>query len=132
MPETYTITTREVIQVFPANGAKAVFWDDSDPENLILYTLDCHFLGLATVTEKTYIKATYGQDYPSDEEPIRYNEIVAIDISDGYMQLFDEDSNFAGIAMPRQHIYKCLGKMPFKLRDKVKRLPPEAHCSEPA
>jgi hypothetical protein len=93
----------EVLSLCPANGVMAVFADDVEGGYELRADPLTH-LAVASCVEKTF----------EDERlvaEVKYNTVVGVDFCEGYMQICNEDCNFAGLLEPGQDIERAIGEL---------------------
>ena len=79
-------------------------------------------LGVVEVTQTTYRRAKDQGGRGVAVETSEYNSVVALELADGYWQVCNDCSNFAGIMREGQALGDCIGELDSTWR---KLLPPE-------
>lgn len=94
--------TFEILSVCPASNLKAVYAVESESQEgrFRLECQDVHFLGVVSVTEKTFLVGDKRDTLLSERNV--GNRVLGLSLDDGYFTVCDECSNFLGLIYPTQ------------------------------
>jgi hypothetical protein len=103
----------ELLQAFQCKGVLSVWAmeDENNPGKHKLEAIPIHFMAVAKVTTRYFQKPT-GANYRSVQqyrEPYTETRLVGLDLADGYFEVCEEASNFAGYCMEGDDISKATG-----------------------
>ncbi len=74
-------------------------------------------LGVAEVTAKTYRRPRGSKQPGVVVETAKYTSVVVLELTEGFWQVSNECSNFAGIMSEGQELGDCIGELDGKFRD---------------
>lgn len=114
--EKWHYKTFKLLQIMPANGEYAIYAHEDG-------TLDITKVDMLAIAKVTTIER-YGHTAVNDcrfnKEKVvdTDNEIVAIQLREGYFNICNEDSNFAGLCYENQDPWECLGSLEWHRNEK--------------
>ena len=116
----------KVLQAFPCENLLAVYaeCDDEHPGFYTLKSYPVHFLAVAKVTTRFYERKAINDiaGFQQYDEPYIQNEIVGLQLSEGYWSVCNELGGFAGLCHAGEDITAatgCLDKSKYPLHEKV-------------
>jgi hypothetical protein len=106
----------EVRQIVLTDKYQAVYAEREDNEgsyHLKAYTI--HALGVALVTTKHFKRPKDATGRPTLEDEHSDWEIVGLELLEGYFDVVNECSNFAGLLAEGQDIHSAIGELDYDL-----------------
>ena len=118
-------TDYEILQIVPTNEYRAVYCIEEDGKaSLQAWAIDA--LAVAKATTRFMRRPSDAKSFVAGrdcQDPDTRNEVVGVNLADGFWEVCNQVANFAGLCRVGQDISQCTGELRPEYLDKLKSNP---------